>query len=703
MSNSPDTDLDLNLHFLPDWAKQSPNANLYEKYAGTEETPGSRRPHRDRKPERRRRGSPADASDSHRKPKGAHKRKFSRPGKGDRKKPSPPPLPQIKIIFVADEKGVDSLARQIKMTGRAFPLFEIGQMILQKPARHSVVFSVIKKAEGPVAQPLFVCALDDTLWLSEEEAARHVLEKHFDAFYQVEKTPCDPPKGTYTFVAQCGFSGVILGPPNYHDYQNQLQKLHQERFSNMPFEKFKSRVKIVRDEEVVGKWLEEQSFKTEYICLNQPEAAKLTRWEEVENHFREVHQPNIIKQVETHTLSGEAARNAACKDIRRLVHYALDEQRRFPLKVVHVLSQQFAARGLQFFKVNKTFTHVSVARPHYLDLENNPVSEGIRKIVEFIDAHPKCNRKQLIESLAPAPQPEPGKEEPPSKTSTSSTAETKPVEEGELQTAPPSVEEAKSEAKPGEETAPVKSEEKAAEPQTAAKSEMPTPEQQAVISDLHWLIHQGHVIEFANGILETAKKPAVAPQPKRQEKPKQDSERKDATKGATTSDASVAPAEAGAHPADENIAATENEKTETPDESAEQKKLVSSASPESASKAATDSTAPDSADELISPSTNQASDNDSTAVDGDGEEKGPEKQVPTNSISSPGPPISDSNEVHEGSPGPSADSASDAPPSETPEKPFDNGNRDNKSSIDQTDGNQVSREKEESQSSEFKP
>ena len=83
-------------------------------------------------------------------------------------------------------------------------------------------------------------------------------------------------------------SGVILGPPNYHDYQNQLRKLHAERFSRMPFEMFKSRVKIVKDEEVVKKWVEDQSFKTEYVCLNVPEPMRLTSREEVEKHFREV-------------------------------------------------------------------------------------------------------------------------------------------------------------------------------------------------------------------------------------------------------------------------------------------------------------------------------------------------------------------------------------------------------------------------------
>ena len=46
-----------------------------------------------------------------------------------------------------------------------------------------------------------------------------------------------------------------------------------------------------------------------------------------------------------------------------------------------------------------------------------------------------------------------------------------------------------------------------------------TPEASAIISDLHWLVHQGHVIEFANGILETAKKPLPKP-PKAEPKAK---------------------------------------------------------------------------------------------------------------------------------------------------------------------------------------
>jgi hypothetical protein len=347
-------------------------------------------------------------------------------------------------------------------------------MVLQKPERHMVTFSSRKKPDSTLAQPLFVCALDDSLWLAEQEAVDHVLNKHFGTFYQPEKTQIEPPKGVYTFVAQCGLSGIILGPPNYHDYQTRLHKLHSERFSRMPFDAYKSRVKIVRDEATVKKWQEDQSWKTEFVCLNVPEPLKLPNREEVEKHFRQVHLANIIKQVESHQVSGTAARNLRCSGLSRLVRFAAEDQRRFPLQVATVLSQQFASRGLQFFKVNKTVTHVAVARPHYLDLELTPVSDGIRRIVDFINTHPKCTRKLLVDTLAPAPAAKPA---------------VAPPETG---------------------TAPEPNAPEAAQPAHAE----PSPEATAIISDLHWLVHQGHVIEFASGLLETAKKPVPRPPPK---------------------------------------------------------------------------------------------------------------------------------------------------------------------------------------------
>ncbi len=496
-SGSSELELDLDLHFLPAWAQRSSTENKYAKFEGggdererrddrrgppdqRRDRPPRRDPNRPRGPreggERRAGGAPWQRHE------GGYGGQRSGPRYEERREPVAPPV-QLNVNFIPEEKGVEALARQIRLTGRAYPLFDIAHLILKKPDRYEVQFGVIKDAEGKVAQPLFLCELDETLWLSEQEAVNHVLDKHFATFYQSEKQPTDPPKGVYTFVAQCGMSGMVLGPPNYHDYQNKLRKLHAERFSRMPFEAFKSRVKIVKDEAVVKKWVEDQSFRTEYTCLNVPETIKLNSREEVEKHFRETHLPVVIKSVENYRLSGPAAQNQPGRPLQSLVRRTWDDQQRFPLKVVNTLSQQFASQGLHFFKVNKNVTHVAVARPRYLDMQATPVSDGIQKIVEFIGATPKCTRRKIVDALAPTPAA-------PAASLASATA----AESGSAETP----------ALPA-----------GGEPQ-------PSPEVAAINSDLHWLIHQGHVIEFANGIIELARKPPPKPprpEPKPETKP----------------------------------------------------------------------------------------------------------------------------------------------------------------------------------------
>jgi len=495
MSTGSELDLNLENLFQPAWAQGKTESNRFEKFTGNEgvkpERSFSGKPGERRAPRRdtgssgggERRGGPPSRGGSK---FGGGDRKGSFRG-GDRRdeqreRPVPPaPLPELNVAFIPEERGVEQLARQIKVTGRAYPLFQIALLILDKAERYSVHLTK-KKTEG-AEQPLFVCALDDSPWTSDEEAVAHVLKNHFGTFYQAQRTATEPPKGVYTFVAQCGLSGAILGPPNYHDYQNQLRKLHTEKFSRMPFDQFKARVKIVKDEAVVKKWIEEQSSKTEYTVLNVPEPLKLATLEEVEKHFRATHKETIIKSVESLVIAGVPSRTLRSRGLQQLIRAEWEQQKYFPLTVATRLSQQFASHGLQFFKVNKTVTHVAVARPQFLDLATTPVSESIKRIVEFINAHPKCTRRKLIETLAPSP----------------TTIEVKPDEQ---------------------------------------KSAEPTPEQTAIIADLHWLVHQGHVLEFADGKLDTAKKPV--PKPSKPEKKKEKSASEVAATTETAPQAEVA-------------------------------------------------------------------------------------------------------------------------------------------------------------------
>ena len=491
MSTASELDLNLDNLFQPAWAQEKTESNKFAKFTGNEgvkpERSFSGKPGERRAPRRDGASSGGDRRGGPGGPARGGSKFGDRQGGGfrgsdrrdePRERPAPPaPLPELSVAFIPEERGVEQLARQIKVTGRAYPLFQIALLILQKAERYSVQLTSKKKTDGTL-EKLFSCALDESPWTNEDEAVAHVLKNHFATFYQSERTATEPPKGVYTFVAQCGLSGEILGPPNHHDYQNQLRKLHVEKFSRMPFDMFKARVKIVKDEVVVKKWVEDQSFKTQYNCLNVPEPLTLATLEDVEKHFRATHKDSIIKPVETLTVAGLPSRSLRDNGLQRLIRQEWEQQKFFPLPIATKLSQQFAHYGLQFFKVNKTVTHVSVARPTFLDIESTPVSENIKRIIEYINGNAKCTRKKLIEALAPTP-----------KVAKVIVAEipVTPVAEGEV----------------------------AATPTKPAAPEA-TPEQTAVIVDLHWLIHQGAVLEFADGRMETAKKPL--PKPVKQEK-----------------------------------------------------------------------------------------------------------------------------------------------------------------------------------------
>lgn len=580
MSNSPEFDLNLDQLFLPAWAQKPSSEKSFEKFKGKEGDhaggSGNRdRNRRDRKPnrfsgsgrgDRPSGGGSRSGSAGGRPPRGRNDRHGDRDSRdnrgGYRDRPERrQPLPEFKVGIVPVEDGVRSLARQIKKTCRAYPLFEIAAMILKRPERFDVRFDVAQDEKGVVKAPLYVCSLDGSVWLSESEVTEHVLKNFFDNFYQTEKTPSNPPKGVYTFVAQCGMSGIILGPPNYHDYQRTLHQVHSEKFPRMDFESFKSRVKIVRDEEVVKQWIDERSWKTEYVCLNVSEPLTLDSREAVEAHFKTNHLPNLISSVQHVTVHANEENHLGSASLKAWLRRVREEQRRFPIRVVNALSQQFARQGLQFFKVNKTVTHVSVARPRYLDVNVTPVSDLVKRIVDYIENHKNCTPAQLVGDLTPeveaklagsAPVATPAEttsaapneassntEEEPKVAAAVASAEGAPTSTEEIQssapqstdsdatadeTAPASAEvstETKVSEPSGNETPQPAEEEVKSAPETAEAAaeshevadsgEDHTPAQAAILGDLRWLLVQGHVIEFANGALENAKPSAALP------------------------------------------------------------------------------------------------------------------------------------------------------------------------------------------------
>lgn len=450
--DAPTLDLSA-LDFRPSWAKDQSSAPPLE-HREFREPRESRGPRLDKRGGFSRGKPPARDGKEFRGP--PTRDKFSGPHREERPAPPPNPFSWLRIAFTATAPAVETVAQQIRHTGKTFSLFDISRILLRNPASYTIDLTAApKQPEGP----FYVVDADQSVWLNRESALRHLLRKKLEELYRVESIVIEPPKGNFPVVAVCGMSGVLLGPPNHHDFERKLRELHRERFPRLDFEAFRSRLKMERDPEVIEKWRAEASKSVEYYPREGETPEKLADLAAVEHHFDHHHAAAHIKFTGLAPVPGDPRTTAVDPALAPLLNYARDEEERFPLRLAQSLSRALSGAGLRFYKSANRTTFVSASRSRHLNLEETPVSDSIRKIIEAIRGRKSIRRSQLLDLLVPASAPAP---------------------------VPP------------------------AEPVPPASA---NPARDAVINDLLWLTHEGYVIEYADGRLESVPMPKNLPKP----------------------------------------------------------------------------------------------------------------------------------------------------------------------------------------------
>lgn len=450
----------LDLKFLPDWLKETSAPKKYADHPGasprdTRENfsrggrPGQGGPRRDsggarreggpggRREERRgddKRGGPRQDS----RPQGGRgneERRTSERRQGPARAEALPVA--VKIQFIPEPNAAANIAKQIRQSAKAYPLFGTARMFLEKPERHALRISSPDAAhplhqldQGPIA-------FDSTL------LDRNAFRSMWQEFYKEEVVEVDPPKGNYTSVALCRSTGTFLGPTNYHGYQVAIRRLYEERFSRrMSFPEFqRSEVEVVTSEEAVADWKAEVSKQTSFHTLKEAEVLQFKTLQEAEAHFRKHYLPQLIKSAATLECSGKAARDLPERALLAAAREAFDKELAYPGGLVHGLRNFFDEQGLQVFKHRKRVLYVSAVRPKRAT-DTSGFADGPATLLSIIGESPRISKRDLAIKIL----------------------------------------------------GPINTE----EPETPELSARKTQ----IASDLHYLVHAGHVIEFADGRLD---------------------------------------------------------------------------------------------------------------------------------------------------------------------------------------------------------
>ena len=107
--------------------------------------------------------------------------------------------------------------------------------------------------------------------LTEAEAVSHVLNRHLDQFFDTVEVETEAPKGSFLMVAKCPQTGKLLGAPTHHSYQRNLREHHARHCPNVPFDAFKGRLEMVREQEQIDAWLKSMSTRSEYAPKDRKE------------------------------------------------------------------------------------------------------------------------------------------------------------------------------------------------------------------------------------------------------------------------------------------------------------------------------------------------------------------------------------------------------------------------------------------------
>ncbi len=412
--------------------------------------------------------------------------------------------PYFTATFYPEDTSFNTLVQTIRKSCRTIELFEVARTVVAKSDRFVVVLARKQSGEPGAqstaasgAQTGFVISVPDGLPFENEEAAlAHVFSKHLGNFFDSAEVEIDPPKGNFQVVNRCGVTGDLLGPPNYHRYNQLVQQHYAAKVSRMPFEAFKARIESVREPEAIQAWLDKMKKTTRYTW-KQPGAATsaaaapaatpspapvegepvaeaapaesaaeapaapapvtFDSFDEAKAYLLSTAKDKVVRSVEQARLHGKNLEVLPQGEIRRAIEGALERQRRFPLDTANALRGRLRREHFTIFKKGSKGVSYVCAVKRKFRVPGQTFSDSIGALIAFIESHPMVKAGELGKKF--------------------------------LNIAPPPAAEAPADGSPA--AAPVE--------------HVLTVEQRDKLSrmqsDLPWLVREGYVTEFIDGAL----------------------------------------------------------------------------------------------------------------------------------------------------------------------------------------------------------
>ena len=430
--------------------------------------------------------------------------------------------PTVGVDLYPQDEAFDALIKRLRSSARTYQLFDLAQLLLEKPERYIAVVSP-KDSKGGEKTNLYYSVPGHLPFETEEEAVSYVMKHHIDLFFETEEIEIDPPKGSFLMVNRCTITGELLGPPNYHRYQEFLQRHFTTRINGMSFERFSSKIESVKEQEQIDAWLESMKKATRYIVKDSQEIDKVSfeTLGSAREYLLNNHKDKVVGSDESIRFAGRDIERLPQGNIRRSVEAYVEQQKHFPLDSANNIRGRLRRQKFAVYKKGtKGVSFVCAVKRKFRD-STSVFTDSIRDLIDFIEKHPDLPASELPKDYIGVDTEKQNPEklkmtEAEVEAAAKAKSQAKAESEANSQADSLVTDENQTEVASSEEDAPKITEDAQASTEATPKSILSKEEElklRQLMLDLRWLITEGYVTEYGDGRL-FAPPPMPLPKPK---------------------------------------------------------------------------------------------------------------------------------------------------------------------------------------------
>ena len=304
--------------------------------------------------------------------------------------------PTFDVGFYPDDVGFSTIIKALRANHITYELFEVAKIFLEKSDRF--VASVTRKAApGEKPERVFVSIPDGMPFETEEEAIQHAINHNIDTLFDTEEVEVEAPTGNFQFVNRCGITKTLLGPPNYHRYEELAKQHHQSQLSHMPFERFQQKIEQVREEETVNEWLESMKKAKRYTSKTSEgeEAQTFESLNDAIGFLRTTQRDKLVKSVNYARVSGVTLDKFPNAESSRAVAGELARQRRFPLNTANAIRGRLRREKFSIYKKGSKGVTLICSTKRRFRTQGQVMADSLDRLIGFLEANQNIKTKEL--------------------------------------------------------------------------------------------------------------------------------------------------------------------------------------------------------------------------------------------------------------------------------------------------------------------